>query len=47
MEKLLTVAIPAYNMEKYIGRCLDSITNIENTQGLEVLIIMMVQKTIR
>lgn len=39
MEKLLTVAIPAYNMEKYIGRCLDSITNIGNTQGLEVLII--------
>lgn len=39
MGKLLTVAIPAYNMEKYIGRCLDSITNIENTQGLEVLII--------
>ena len=39
MEKLLTVAIPAYNMEKYIGRCLDSITNIENTQGLEILII--------
>lgn len=39
MEKLLTVAIPAYNMEKYIGRCLDSITNIKNTQGLEILII--------
>lgn len=45
MEKLLTVAIPAYNMELYISRCLDSIINTENTQGLEILVIMMVQKT--
>ena len=39
MEKLLTVAIPAYNMEQYISRCLDSITSIKNIQRLEILII--------
>lgn len=40
MEKVLTVIIPTYNMEKYIRRCLDSlIMPNEQIQMLEVLII--------
>lgn len=39
MEKLLTVAIPAYNMEQYISRCLDSIISIENPEELEIIVI--------
>ena len=40
MEKLLTIAIPAYNMEKYLERCLNSLLiKDEQTQYLEVIII--------
>ena len=39
MEKLLTVTVPTYNVEKYLRGCLDSLC-IENTKGkMEVLII--------
>lgn len=38
--KLLTIIIPTYNMEKYLHKCLDSlIVSDENMQRLEVLVI--------
>lgn len=40
MEKLLSIIIPTYNMEKYLRKCLDSlIVSDENMQFLEVLVI--------
>ena len=40
MDKLLTIVIPAYNMEKYLDRCLSSlIVGDEKMQHLEVLVI--------
>lgn len=40
MNKILTVIIPTYNMEKYLHKCLDSlIVSEENMQNLEVLVI--------
>lgn len=40
MEKILTIIIPTYNMEKYLRRCLDSlIVSEENMALLEVLVI--------
>lgn len=40
MEKVLTIIIPTYNMEKYLHRCLDSlIINCEDMELLEVLVI--------
>lgn len=37
--KLLTIVIPAYNMEQYIGRCLNSFNQISNPESLEILVI--------
>lgn len=40
MEKILTIVIPTYNMEKYLRRCLDSvIIDKEKMKLLEVLVI--------
>ena len=40
MDKLLTIVIPSYNMEKYLDRCLSSlIVSDEKMQCLEVLVI--------
>lgn len=40
MEKILTIVIPTYNMEKYLRRCLDSlIIDEEGMKLLEVLVI--------
>lgn len=40
MEKLLTIIVPTYNMEKYLRRCLDSlIIGDEGMRLLEVLVI--------
>ena len=39
MCKILTIAIPAYNMEKYVGRCLDSVLHTAMTNTIEVLLI--------
>ena len=37
-EKLLTLAVPTYNMEKYLARCLDSVL-CENKEYIEVLVV--------
>ncbi len=39
MKKLLTVVIPAYNMEKYLHRCLDSIITDEVMDRVQVLVV--------
>ena len=40
MNKILTIIIPTYNMEKYLRKCLDSfIVSDENMERLEVLVI--------
>ena len=40
MNKILTIIIPTYNMEKYLRRCLDSlIIDEEEMKQLEVLVI--------
>lgn len=39
MEKILTVVIPSYNVEKYIVKCLKSFVNIDCLSDIEVLII--------
>lgn len=38
MNKLLTLAVPTYNMEKYLARCLDSVL-CDNKDYLEVLVV--------
>jgi glycosyltransferase involved in cell wall biosynthesis len=37
--KLLTLAISAYNMQEYIGKCLDSVTRPDIPDTLEVIIV--------
>ncbi|MBQ6965923.1 MAG: glycosyltransferase family 2 protein [Bacteroidaceae bacterium] len=40
MNKILTIIIPTYNMEKYLRKCLDSlIVSDENMKQLEVLVV--------
>ena len=39
MKKILTIVVPAYNVEKYIRQNLDSLTGLENRDALEVLVI--------
>ena len=39
MEKLLTIVIPAYNMEKYLHRCLDSIITEKVMDKVQVLVV--------
>ena len=39
MEKILTVTIPAYNMEKYIRQTLDSFIEIEVLNSIEVIVV--------
>lgn len=41
MEKLLTISIAAYNVEKYIKKCLNSFIDSSFINDIEVLIIMM------
>mgnify|MGYP000096275461 CR=1 FL=1 len=37
-EKLVSVIIPAYNIEDYIGRCLDSIIS-QTYKNLEIIVV--------
>lgn len=39
MEKILTVVIPSYNVEKYIDKCLKSFVNINCMRDIEVLVV--------
>lgn len=39
MKLVLTLAIPAYNMEKYLSRCLDSVLTPEIEDNVEILLI--------
>ena len=39
MDKLLTIVIPAYNVEDYIERCLDSFIDKELLEMVEILVI--------
>ena len=40
MDKILSIIIPTYNMEKYLRKCLDSlIISDENMEKIEVLVI--------
>ena len=38
MNKVISILIPTYNMEKYLGRCLDSLL-IEEIDIVEVIVI--------
>ena len=38
MEKLLSVIVSAYNFEKYLEECIDSIYNQKITYGYEVIV---------
>lgn len=39
MEKLLTIVVPTYNVEKYIKNCLDSFIDLSVLRSLEILIV--------
>ena len=39
MEKILSIVIPVYNVEKYIDRCIQSIINNLNFEDVEVVLI--------
>lgn len=38
MEKLLTIIVPSYNFEKYLGECIDSIYNQKLNYGFEIIV---------
>lgn len=39
MEKILSIIIPVYNVEKYIDRCINSLKNNESFNEIEILLI--------
>jgi len=39
VEKILTVVVPTYNMEKYLANCLDSFIFDKEETGLEILVV--------
>ncbi len=39
MEKLLSVIVPTYNVEKYLSQCLDSLCKRDTKGKMEVLLI--------
>lgn len=39
MGKILSIAVPSYNVEKYMNKCLDSFSDERLKEGLEVLIV--------
>lgn len=38
-DKILTIGIPAYNMEEYLPRCLDSVVNSKNIDKLDIIVV--------
>lgn len=38
-KKILTIGIPAYNMEKYIKRCLDSVVSGSQIEKLDIIVV--------
>lgn len=38
-KKILTIAVPVYNTEKYLTKCLDSVLTCKNKKEIEVLVI--------
>ncbi len=38
MDKLISIVVPAYNVEKYIGKCIESLMN-QTYQNIEIIII--------
>ena len=38
-EKILTIVIPTYNMEKLLPRCLDSLVTPQSSDSIEVLVV--------
>ena len=38
-KKILSVIVPAYNVEKYIEKCLDSFEQIERKSDVEVIVV--------
>ena len=38
MEKLITVVVPVYNVEKYVSQCIESIINQEYN-NLEIILV--------
>ena len=45
MEKLLTIVVPAYNVEKYIKNCLDSFIDLSVLRSLELSLIHISEPT--
>lgn len=39
MKKILTIGIPVYNMEKYLHRCLTSVTGIKHRDLCEIIVV--------
>ena len=39
MGKILTIGIPVYNMEKYLDRCLSSVTGIRDLDKVEIIVV--------
>ena len=39
MMKVLTIGIPVYNMERYLDRCLQSVTSIKNSDACEIIVV--------
>ena len=40
MAKVLTIVIPAYNVEQYIDRCLESVTtHVDSLDDLEIIVV--------
>ena len=40
----ISIIIPVYNVEKYLDRCMDSVTN-QSMQDIEIICMIIVQNT--
>ena len=39
MKKVLTIVVPAYNVEKYLKNCLDSFVDVNILNSIEILVV--------